>query len=186
MNIKEIKPKGNESDKYSIQLYRFMKKNYPNGCSVSYISTQTKYNKDYTESFEEDVPFDKNIINMGDLWIGKTFKREYDSDDMKGAIDWMYGNSLGTILSGSKEKYTVFANPWNNKKTVIDITDWFWNEYIRIGRCIWDSNHSGWLAKDDNRFTYVGKNSRRCNWCGKWHHREIKKKVRIERKEIWV
>lgn len=186
MDIKQIKPKGKDSDKYSIQLYNFMKKNYPNGCSVSYISTQTKWNKETQDTYEEDKPFDENTFFTGDIWIGKTDREDYDSEDFKGYINWMYGNSLGTILSGSRNKYTVFANPWNIKKTVIDITSWFWNKYIEIGRCIWDRDHDGWLAKDENRFTYIDDDNRKCNWCGEVQHKEIKEETVVNRKEIWI
>jgi|GEM_PF-1168993 len=186
MDIKLIKPKDKKSDKYSIQLYNFLKRNYPNGCNVYYISTQLKWNNETKETYEVDVPFDENTFNIGDIWIGVTERETYNNGEFKGYIDWMYGNLLGTILGYSRNKYTVFANPWNNKKTVIDITDWFWNNYIKIGRCIWDRSHKGWLDNDENRFTHIDQNNRKCNWCGLVQHKEIKEEQIIKRTEIWV
>lgn len=68
---------------------------------------------------------------------------------------------------------------------VIDITDEFWREYQRDGRCVIDRQHAGWFANDKDRFTMVG-NTRRCNWCGEWHNRTLAKRTRIDRPEVWT
>jgi hypothetical protein len=51
-------------------------------------------------------------------------------------------------------------------KTVEDITDWFWSQYILLGRCLWDVNHNKYMTNDETRFTYLDNNTRKCNWCG--------------------
>lgn len=170
MDIKIIKPKQkNKSDKYSWQLYRYFEKN-----ELSLGNIRVIYSKENIFN-GESIELDKNKLNTNQIWIGN-----YEADGL-----WFHGNAIGTIIGCSREKYTVFANPWLKNKEIIDITDWFINEYIKIGRCIWDKSHTGWLKDDDNRFTYIDDNNRKCNWCGEVHHREIIKKIKIERKEVW-
>lgn len=94
----------------------------------------------------------------------------------------MCGNSLATIVSSSKEKYTVFANPWNNKKTVIDVTKDFWEKYIDIGRCIYE--HGVWIVDDEDRYTYSDATHRKCNWCGKEEY--LEKKTYSYTRDEWV
>jgi hypothetical protein len=175
--LKQIKPKiKGESDKYSWQLYEFLRKNYnrfgiPN---VYYIQTQDSWDSKEEKAIYVDRPFDENDSRLNYIWIGDNHRD-----------GWYYGNKLSNILGCSREKYTVFACPYFNNRIIINITEWFWNEYLKIGRCIWDRSHHGWLVNDDKRFIYVNKNSRKCQWCGLWQHREIEKRVKIERKEVW-
>ena len=177
-SIIQFKPKrSGQSDKYSWQLFIFLLKNrnrFDGLPKVYYCQTQNKYmpGEEVFNTFEE-VPFDKNDFNPRYIYIG--CKRE----------GWYSAGRLSSILGCSAEKYTVWAINWLENMTVIDITDWFWPEYLKVGRCIWDRSHDGWLADDDERFTQINRNSRRCNWCGKHLHRKIEKRVKLERKEIW-
>lgn len=70
-------------------------------------------------------------------------------------------------------------------RQVVDITDEFWREYQRDGRCVIDRGHTGWFANDKDRFTVIA-NTRRCNWCGEWHARTFEKRTKIERQEVWA
>jgi hypothetical protein len=177
--INQFKPKiKGISDKYSCQLYEYLRRNYgrfqglPN---VYYIQTQDRWNSELEMAEQIEVPFDSIDLKIGHIFVG-----ENNRDG------WYSANRLSNILGDSKEKYTIFAIPWFKNKTVIDITDWFWDEYRRIGRCVWDRPHIGWLMDDDERFVYINKNSRKCQWCGEWQHREIEKRVKIERKPVWI
>ena len=166
LDLMAIKPKNiKKSDKYSKQLYNYLKKN-TGYRQVFYIQTQEVYNKETEEWEEKEIPFDINDFRLDKIWIGYIRRETYE----EGYIDWMYGNSLRTIVSDSKEKYTTFANPWNNKKTVVDVTEEFWNKYIEIGRCIYD--HHYWLRDEEQRYTYLDPYHRRCNWCGQEQHEE--------------
>ena len=172
LNINRIKPKNiKKSDKYSKQIYQYLKKN-PRHDRVYYIQTQDVYNKSTKEFEQKEVPFDTNHINNRCLWICSIPRRE-TYENPKGYIDWIYGNSLSTIVSPSREKYTVFANPWNNKKTVVDVTKEFWEKYIEIGRCIYGKHPFG-LQDEEGRYTYLDGKHRICNWCGKEEHLETK------------
>lgn len=178
LSIKCFKPKTKgKSDKYSCQLYEFLRRHQQrfNGLpNVYYIQTQDRWNSELERTEQVEVLFDKQNFSRAHIWVGNI--------DGEG---WYYGNKLSCIIGESKEKYTIFASLWYTDRTVIDITDWFWNEYLKVGRCIWDKSHNTWLMNDDDRFTYINKNSRRCNWCGQWQHREIEKRVKLERKSLW-
>lgn len=167
LDIKKIKPKNiKKSDKYSKQIYHYLKM-HPDKNQVYYIQTQEVYNKETNEFEVKEVPFDIDNIRISQIWIGNTQRSNYE----EGYIDWMYGNSLSTIVSSSKSKYTVFANPWNNKKTVVNVTEQFWEKYIEIGRCIYD--HHYWLQDEEERYVYIDEEHRKCNWCGKEQHKKI-------------
>lgn len=172
LNINKIKPKNiKKSDKYSKQIYQYLKK-HPRYDRVYYIQTQDVYNESTKEFEQKEVPFDINHINNRYLWICSIPRREIYKNP-KRYIDWMDGNCLSTIVSPSREKYTVFANPWNNKKTVVDVTKEFWEKYIEIGRCIYGKYSFG-LQDDEDRYTYYDDTHRKCNWCGKEEHLETK------------
>lgn len=62
----------------------------------------------------------------------------------------------------------------------VDVTEKFFEDYKKIGRCLFDSNHSGWLLGDENRFAYSDEDTRECNWCNlkqKKHTKEIRKTI---------
>lgn len=160
--LEKIKPavKG-KSDKYSWFLYNWIKKNKFLDLTVWFDTRSILDGK--------ETNFDKKNIHIGQIWIGSA------------ESGWFHGSRLGSILGG---KYQTWANPWM-KNTHIDITEWFWEEYLKDGRCIWDRNHDRWIADDENRYIYINNNSRKCRWCGEWQYREIKKEIKIKRSEVW-
>ena len=179
MNIKQIKPRlKGKSDKYSWQLYQYMVKNRIGKLPTVIFANKLSKDSERAEFYPAD-------IRRNNIWIATNIEScQVESNGKKGTARWIHGNGLGTILSDSREKYTTFANPWIQEYE--DITDWFWSEYIKYGRCLLDPEHIGWWQGDDNRFTYINKNSRRCNWCGRWQYRTIKKTVTIKRSDSWV
>lgn len=93
------------------------------------------------------------------------------------------GMSIHGIMDGTRNSlgdYCLYQDQ------LIDITEWFFKEYLKIGRCIFDREHKGWWQGGDTRFTVINKSSRRCNWCGKHFHREIQKEIKVIRHETWV
>lgn len=98
--------------------------------------------------------------------------------DDTGAICGAY---LNRILCGYPQTWSFSGLV----KSVDDITDLFWPEYERDGRCVIDRDHTGWFQNDGDRFTVIG-NTRRCNWCGEWHERTLAKRTTIERREVWT
>jgi hypothetical protein len=157
--LPKIKPRNiKTSDKYSANLYKFLSQKKHN-CVVLLHKPS------------------------GDLYLTDQWWKDEKVDNWKvvtGAKVWM-------ILCGKKvgpgSDYTAV---WGGvfKSDCEDITETFWPDYIRRGRCVFNPTHDGWLRDDDTRFTTFG-NSLHCNWCGKWFRRKIKKVVKIERRAVW-
>ena len=166
----KIKPKdGKKSDKYSVNLWRFMCNNYYEGqrCDRVYAIQWDIIDGSF-------LPFDKSNPKASELFIGRL-----------GEDGFMTGRRLSSILSGGKGYKDCYAMIPNSYPNAIDVTEWFWHEYIRIGRALWDVSGGAYMLDDDSRFTYVG-NTKRCNWSGRWYEKKIVKKVKVERQEEWV
>lgn len=160
INAELFRPKvRGESDKFSWGIYRFLKK-HP-GIRIMYYSKN---------DMGEDEPFDPKKSQRP----RKIFMLHSGSA--------MIGISVSQAMDGKLHEYAFSV--WDCKKFV-DITDWFFKEYAMIGRCLFDREHFGWWWGDGQRFTHINKHSRRCNWCGEWQHRTIKKVVQIKRCEVW-
>lgn len=185
LDIKQVKPKGKQSDKYSIQLYRYLNRKELK-CDQVYYQSMHPVQIGCDENHEpiteyREGPFDINNFDLCDIFLS------YQPACYVEERDEISGTNLQTILGSRKDKYELYCYVCGlSPRKYLDISEVFWNEYIKRGRCIWDRKHNRCLQDDEDRFTYVGNNSRRCNWCGEWQHREIHKNVKIERKEIWI
>lgn len=172
LDINKIKPevKG-ESDKYSWNLYSFLHKLVRNRTYGKYYKKQLEicwlHNSKWDGSYLE---FNKDKLNINQLLILPLGKENSGS---------FY--ELSPIMG--RGGATEFALPRSWELT--DITEWFFETYERDGRCIFDRDHNVWWQGSDGRFTYVN-NTRKCNWCGEWHTKEIKKVQTIKREELWV
>lgn len=160
MNLNLIKPKiKNESDKYSWNLYKYLKK-YPN----------SKVYYDKINSFtDNEQMYNKDNLTKNDVIIGNICENS------------IVGVTLSQLLMKVPSMQFWYGGA---KKTHVDITNQFFNDYIEIGRCLFDSTHDGWLRNTDNRFTYINDEQRKCNWCGIEQHKEKKEVVKIIEK--WV
>lgn len=167
MDLNKIKPKIKaESDKYSWNLYKFLRKIHKD----KHVKNQMRiYWNHHSRIDGEWLPFTEKIPNTMQIVIAP-----YG--------DKSCGYFMSSVLmKGNCELFSLCA--WK-EDDFRDITDWFFKTYEDIGRCIFDGNHSGWLLGDENRFTYIN-NTRRCNWCGEWHHMEIHKETTIKRRKVW-
>lgn len=108
-------------------------------------------------------------------------------------IYFVYGNgnvgaNMWTVLRtgsfGKIELFSFMLFNFKNKLAYEEITEEFFKNYKKLGRCYFDPLHR-WWGNGNNRFTVINKNSMRCNWCGQWLHRKIEKVVTIKRKKIW-
>jgi hypothetical protein len=173
IDLKQIKPKvRGESDKYSWNLYKFLNKLFKD--------------KEFGKYYQNQIEF--HFLNKS-RWDGSWV--EFDPEEVNSRqviiIPYGLGNcrtfySLESILT--KGRSENFALPWGENE-LTNITEWFAGNYPKLGRCIFDKNHTAWMQGTDNRFTYV-KNTRKCNWCGEWHKKEIIKEVKIKRREVWA
>jgi hypothetical protein len=97
------------------------------------------------------IPFTHHDAARSDIYIGQM--------DEEG---WVYGAGVRAIQI---KDFQVFAHP-PRKWPAVDITDWFWAEYLKRGRCLMESTHDVGVQYDEARFAVVGEGHRRCNWCG--------------------
>lgn len=93
--------------------------------------------------------------------------------------DGVSGLHLNQLMASTRIQEFWFSDKWNLK----EITGWL-SEYQRVGRCLLIPHDFVWCEGEDTRFTYVN-NTRKCNWCGLWQHRELHKVVEREIKEEW-
>lgn len=171
--IKQCKPKEKgKSDKYSWNLYRYFERN-PEMCKVHYHNYTDKYNEKTREFEKVFKAFDVKDFNVRNIMV--SYKNKYDNA--------MHGKYVTTICGDSKDRYQNVCL-LSHKDEWEDITEIFWESYIKYGRCFL-FGHDAWLTNEEDRFTYVN-NTRKCNWCGKWQRLTIEKQVKITRKRVWI
>jgi hypothetical protein len=180
LDLKKIKPKDIKiSDKYSANLYKFLKKT---GYGNVYFNTNNGTMKE-----KETIELDWNNLRAYNIFIGSNIMDDtYNMNDENINFGQVIAKRLNSILSGVKiyqtGAYCAFGHYWVNRDW-IDITEEFWKRYEQIGRCLF-IDHDGWCQDDNNtRFKYIDEDTRICNWCGKTEHRRIKEVVK--HKEIW-
>lgn len=176
MEIKQIKPVGKKSDKYSINLYKYLKRN-PEYTNVYYQSMHKETSKD-TKYIEQ--LFNINSFNINDIYLSCYPEWYIERDGL------ITGRRLISVLRGGRDMYENYAIGSSVSCKYVDITDVFWDKYIKIGRCIWDKSHDGWLQDDENRFEYIDEDNRKCNWCGEIQHRETKEEKIVRKYNIWI
>ena len=161
MDLNSIKPKNLKiSDKYSANLYKYLKKN-PN--ARIYMSKRCLI---------KDIPIEygEGSLNTYNTFVGQI----YD--------DFLSGNKLMEILQKNTNNHWAFML---SQLDLEDITEQFFCDYKSIGRCLWDKNHHRSMRYDDNRFTYINEDSRICNWCGQSHTKRIETETSVKEYEIW-
>lgn len=175
LDVDLYKPKiKGESDKYSWNLYKFLNKQVRQRDIGKYVKTQIRV-----------------FWLTHSRWDGRYV--EFNPEKLHGGLNHMQiiispfgdrgsGYFLSNIL-GNKKDECFSLSSWA-KDEFIDITEWFFSTYEQDGRCTFDREHIGWWQGDKERFTYIN-NTRRCNWCGQWHMKEIHKSVKIEREVHW-
>lgn len=138
--LKSVRPEiDGKSDKYSWNIYRYLKKNLKGNVEVFSDGTQAI--------------------------IGESYQGE------------VIGVPLLSLMKNFSSSNYCFS--WH-----LTELPKFLNDYQRIGRCLLIPHDHPWYEGEDKRFTYVN-NTRRCNWCGQWQHKEIHKVVKREIREEW-
>jgi hypothetical protein len=119
-------------------------------------------------------------------------------------IGWNFAEGISTLEKGSLY-FVIGDSPWPSTASIVrstsvgpkavvccvswsgvpwkrldkeDVTEWFFREYSRIGRCLFQPE---W-AHD---FTAINRNSRKCKHCGVIQRREVVTKKIIKRESIW-
>lgn len=91
---------------------------------------------------------------------------------------WFHGATLRQISTRGAPTHDWAYGPGHHTAEWIDVTDWFWSNYSRLGRCLfWKFEHE-WVV--------INRNSRKCAHCGKHQHRTVRTIKTIERREVWA
>lgn len=146
--------------------------------------------KQYLESIKPKVKGESDKYS----WNMYRFLKRHKLENIFGVMS-KDGMMVGTVdsegLSGCLVRsiissgYRLPIEFWFDKSIFgLRIMPLYLEEYQRVGRCLMLDHDEPWISGDDNRFRTIG-NTRRCNWCGKWQHRTIKKIVKLTRKEVW-
>lgn len=172
IDLNKIKPKvKGESDKYSWNFYNFLNKLTRKRVEGKYIKKQLEIHWLHNSRWDgKYLEFNKDKLNINQIII-LPYGKEYGGSFYN--LDPILRKGWATEFSGLSSSETT------------DITEWFFKIYERDGRCIFDREHNGWWQGSDNRFTYIN-NTRKCNWCGQWHKKEIRKVQTIKRVETWI
>ena len=123
------------------------------------------------------------VFSGPDVITGKALEFYVGGLDTDDGAPWFYGQSLIRIACGDKETY---AYPPKLVRDFVDVTD-FWERYQKVGRCIWDPGHTGWMQGGQDRFIFSGDGqTRTCQWCGAVQTLKIEVKMIEQRREWWV
>jgi hypothetical protein len=149
--LKQINPnKKIYEAKYSEGTYKFL----------------TKYkNKDIRIYWNKRSMVDGSLVEFNPLDVYSThvyFMYEQNGD--------LFGTTWTNIMWN---KYRVMDYSCWNRNEFEDITDIFLNTYLKIGRCMFDSEHINFMlgqnhsyVSKEERFEIVD-DKRKCKWCGK-------------------
>jgi len=169
IDLASIKPKNiKKSDKYSKAIYKYLKNN-PYYRKVYF--DESKYDSD-SENYVK-VKFDVNNMDLRNLYFGEP--------DGLGS-NCITGKCINSLIVGGQCSQTTFCYMCNANSNFVDVTKEFYEKYIEIGRCIY--GHGVWISDDEERFTYIDPEHRRCNWCGEEEH--LEKKVITYTRDVWV
>lgn len=151
------------SDKFSWRLYKFLKK-HKNLRIMYYRKTPMG------KIVEFDPTKSQHLMQLFAMIDGLS----------------LAGACFNSIMSNSEYWNEIYAFDVWGVDNFVDVTDWFFKEYARTGRCMFDREHSMWWQGKENRYTFINANSRRCNWCGEWQRRKIEKQITVKRENVWA
>lgn len=141
------------NQKFSPNLYRFVKR--------------------HVETMKNNFPLEGFFSNIGsEYYLGYRFR---EVDGKKKSEEIMAVRAASVLVHGVKAQMSVYEQPLMNAPD-------FWETYLRLGRCIFDPEHTVPFLHAENRYT-ASKNRRVCNWCGFRQQRFIQRVV-IE-KVMW-
>lgn len=149
------------SGKYSWRLYRRALKNGRERVYLMAWNAMYGYQKPDIEKLKADA-MQSDMIAFGRL-----------SDD-----GWFSGKRLSEVCRDGAPTSDWAYPPAYHTSEWIDITDWFWSEYITKGRCR--------FIYRTHTFQKINRNSRKCTHCGTHQHRTIVTEKTIRRNEVWA
>jgi hypothetical protein len=161
--LNRINPKRDQSSKYSQYLYLWLR--YNKRYRKVFFAENFWFDPEKSDEFSED----KNVSHQ--IYIG--IPDEVPNDE------FFSGSELRRIINfGSKEHgYAYHLKKLGN---VTDITDWFWEKYLRIGKCAIDPEHTIYWRE---RYDDIDDKSRSCRWCGRVENLHIVE--RTVKDKVW-
>jgi hypothetical protein len=92
---------------------------------------------------------------------------------------WFSGRRIGDVCLSGRERpdYNFAYAPGFGVSRWPDVTDWFWREYHRIGRCLFYRDVHDWVN--------INRSARKCAYCGLHQRRTVQTRRTIERVEVW-
>ncbi|GFN32447.1 hypothetical protein [Paenibacillus xylaniclasticus] len=170
--LSQIKPFGSdENGKYNKKLYGLLKKIRNNKYENSNI---------------------RIWFNMVSRWDGTVIDFHKNIHKKISIPSQIMIDPSGQMISGyflpeclKKGSPTRFSLCAFHPNQMIDVTDWFFDTYSRIGHCMFDNNHHDFENHYNQRYYIINKNSRKCRFCGEHFKRHIKKYVEVKKYEVW-
>lgn len=90
----------------------------------------------------------------------------------------MIGTSWESIVQAD---YRLRRYDVNEMKKLEVITDWFTEQYVKIGKCLYDPMHHDFMVDSKKRYSVIDENKRQCKYCGKI----FEKRSNVGSKEVW-
>lgn len=126
-------------------------------------------------------------------WLKKAAEKVWSDAEIKvfrdsemnvlwiGYITWdkcfMGCRLISAMASGGKKQ----AFCWSNKINDLTEVEFFWENYLRVGRCAIDTKHNFRFVNENlDRWKFTGENHRKCLWCGERQNRYSKRITRTE------
>ena len=150
-----------KSDKFSWRLYQRARKY---GRERVYLATW-------------DSIFGPRPASLDELKAGNVPPRRIMFGELHG--DGCFGGKqLADICCQGAPLQNYAYGHGHGVKNWIEITDWFWTQYLRHGRCQFFPGQHDWIT--------INANARKCRHCGQHQRRTVVTKKAIERREVWA
>lgn len=160
--FKQFAPaKRGESDKFSWNLYRWLR----------------EYSRRYGRRVSAMPP---RIIQAPDT--SRYLIGFFDDDG------WFVGEKIVRVLVGPMSARAPVLECCAFSPELIekhkDVTDLFWSEYARIGRCLFDIDHEDFMLYTDDRYRSVNPYHRECKWCGRTQL--LTERAVTKTRQVWI
>lgn len=167
----KVKPAARgQSDKYSWRLHQHILKAHPYQLEV-WIKAWNQLEGHNTDAIKL-WHASKAMPCAGLLMIG-AMDCDYEDQGL-----WFHGKSVAQICQHGRERHGWAYGPAHYTSEWIEITDWFWKQYIDKGRCTFYPAEHHWQQ--------INTNARKCAYCGQHQHRTVRTEHVSKRVEIWT
>jgi hypothetical protein len=152
-----------QSDKFSWRMY---KRALKRGRESVYIMAW------------DQVTGDPFVPSLDALKAGDAKQR---ANLMLGYLDdgWFHGSRIQRVTREGASLSDFAYGPSFNTASWLDVTEWFWREYLERGRCIIHGEMT-------HEWVVINANARKCIHCGRHERRTVATVRRVKRVEVWL